>query len=107
MSTLGTKLFCENILNIKFNSASLSNLLFILSFKHQKIAGHIFGWNLIGATLGVFAEYASIVTGYTALIWVVAGCYSLVGICLLLSKKQRSQDKLKFPRENIPDKNLA
>jgi hypothetical protein len=59
-----------------------ANLIFSLNFRDQKIAEHIFGWNLLGAGLGGILEYASLATGYRSLAVVVVVCYGVVFLLL-------------------------
>lgn len=66
------------------------NLLFSSMFKDLKIAEHIFGWNLLGATLGGILEYMSMALGYNALSLVVIACYTLVFALLLAARRQRA-----------------
>jgi spermidine synthase len=67
------------------------NLIFSSMFKDQKIPEHIFGWNLLGATLGGILEYVSMSTGYNALSLIVATLYTLVFALLLLAKRRRGE----------------
>lgn len=55
-----------------------ANLIFAILFREQKVSEHIFGWNLIGATLGGVIEYTSIAIGYNSLALVVMLCYAMV-----------------------------
>lgn len=59
-----------------------ANLLFSLVFREQEVAEHLFGWNILGATLGGLLEYAGMATGYGALALVVLACYTLALACL-------------------------
>lgn len=59
-----------------------ANLLFSIAFREQRVAEHVFGWNLIGATLGGILEYFSVVTGYSALSWVVMVLYGTTIVLL-------------------------
>jgi hypothetical protein len=59
-----------------------ANLLFSLVFRDQPVAEHLFGWNILGATLGGLLEYTGMATGYGALALVVLGCYVLALVCL-------------------------
>lgn len=93
---LGNLLELESSL-LRFGAASLltfspvffANLLFSLVFKEQKIAEHLFGWNLVGATLGGIAEYSSMALGYSLLVIFVAFFYTLV--FLLLSSRPANE----------------
>jgi hypothetical protein len=62
-----------------------ANLIFSLTFRDQRLAEHVFGWNLLGAGLGGILEYASLTTGYRSLAVVVVVCYGLVFLLLKTS----------------------
>jgi spermidine synthase len=87
---LSNLLYLENA-GLRFVAASLltfspiffANLLFSLAFRDQPAAEHLFGWNLLGATLGGVLEYSSMALGYNALAWIVAACYALAFVLLL------------------------
>ncbi len=64
-----------------FSPIFFANLIFSASFRDQRFAAHVFGWNLIGATLGGVLEYSSLALGYNALALVVALCYAVSFIC--------------------------
>ena len=70
-----------------FSPIYFANLIFSTAFRDQKLAEHLFGWNLIGATVGGILEYASMVIGYNALTVIVALCYTIVLATLLLAKR--------------------
>ncbi|MBL6991998.1 MAG: hypothetical protein ISR65_19600 [Bacteriovoracaceae bacterium] len=55
-----------------------ANLIFSISFKKAQLTDHLFGWNLIGATLGGFIEYLSMLTGYQSLTYLIIILYGLV-----------------------------
>jgi hypothetical protein len=65
-----------------------ANLIFGITFRKQKLAENLFGWNLIGATLGGGAEYVSMLTGYNFLAIVVAAAYGLVFLLLRDAKRR-------------------
>lgn len=65
----------------------LANLIFSLAFRDDKRAEHVFGWNLIGATLGGVAEYFSMAVGYDVLAVVVAAAYLVAFIMLWDAQK--------------------
>ena len=73
---------------LTFSPIFFANLVFSISFRDLEIAEHVFGWNLIGATLGGVAEYASMAMGYQFLAVVVAVCYALVALMLFLARRQ-------------------
>jgi hypothetical protein len=68
---------------LTFSPIFAANLLFSIAFRDQAVAEHVFGWNLLGATLGGVVEYFSLALGYTALAWLVAVCYSVAFVALL------------------------
>lgn len=72
-----------------FSPIFFANLMFSLTFKDLKIAEHIFGWNLIGATIGGIVEYSSMALGYNLLAIIVAACYTMVFIFLVMAKRSR------------------
>jgi Spermine/spermidine synthase domain len=104
VSTLSSFYFpLHNLLGVsglvpRFVAASLltflpiyfANLIFSAIFKDQKFAEHIFGWNLLGATLGGVLEYSSMAFGYNALSLMVLACYTLVFFLLLAAKGRMS-----------------
>jgi hypothetical protein len=53
-----------------------ANLVFSVAFRGQRMAAHLFGWNLLGAALGGLLEYASMSVGYRALSVLVAVLYA-------------------------------
>lgn len=69
-----------------FSPIFFANLIFSIAFRDLKIAEHIFGWNLLGATLGGAVEYLSLLLGYNALAWIVMICYTLTFVFLLLAQ---------------------
>lgn len=62
---------------LTFSPIYFANLLFSLIFRDQPAAEHLFGWNLIGATLGGVTEYMSMALGYRSLAIVVAALYAV------------------------------
>lgn len=68
---------------LTFSPIFFANLVFSLSFRDQPEPATLFGWNLLGATLGGILEYASMALGYDALALVIAATYSLVLVFLL------------------------
>jgi len=61
---------------LTFSPIFFANLIFSLVFRDQPVAEHLFGWNLIGTTLGGVFEYTSMWIGYNALAVVVAISYA-------------------------------
>ena len=56
-------------------------------FRDQPAAEHLFGWNLIGATLGGVIEYTSMAGGYTFLAILVAIFYTCAFAFLFASRR--------------------
>jgi hypothetical protein len=68
-----------------------ANLIFSVSFRDQKVPEHLFGWNLLGATLGGVLEYTSMAIGYSALAVIVAVSYALVFLLFLAAGRGPGQ----------------
>ena len=65
---------------IAFAPVFFANLVFTFSFKDSDAADLAFGANLVGAMVGGVLEWSALVTGYQALLMVVAGVYLLAWI---------------------------
>ncbi len=63
---------------LTFTPVFFANLVFSVAFRKQALPEHVFGWNLIGATLGGVVEYVGMRYGYAFLGFVVAASYALV-----------------------------
>lgn len=74
---------------LTFSPIFFANLIFSVTFRDVKIAEHIFGWNLFGATVGGVMEYTSMALGYNILAVIVAFCYTIVFILLLAAKRRQ------------------
>jgi hypothetical protein len=61
---------------IAFAPVFFANLVFTASFRETKTADMAFASNLIGAMIGGVLEYAALLTGYQALLIIVAGLYA-------------------------------
>ncbi len=75
-----------------FSPIYFANVLFSLTFRDQKVAEHLFGWNLLGATLGGLVEYSSLALGYNQLSVIVAATYTLVFLTLWMSRRYAKQE---------------
>ena len=75
---------------LTFAPIYFANLAFSITFRDETSPEHLFGWNMVGATLGALLEYMSMAVGYAALALVVAGCYAVVAV-LLLSARARAR----------------
>jgi hypothetical protein len=74
-----------------FSPIFFANVLFSVAFRDQDVPEHIFGWNLIGATLGAVIEYTSLALGYSALAFIVVGCYTIAFAALLAARRSQPQ----------------
>jgi len=63
---------------VTFAPVFFANLVFSVTFRDQALPEHVFGWNLIGATLGGVVEYLGMRFGYAFLGLVVAVTYLAV-----------------------------
>jgi spermidine synthase len=73
---------------LTFSPIFLANLTFSVAFREQAAPEHVFGWNLLGATLGGVSEYASLAVGYNALALLVTAAYVLAFAFLWLSRRR-------------------
>ena len=62
---------------VAFAPVFLANLVFTYSFRDTRTADMAFASNLLGAMVGGAMEYVALITGYRALLLVVAGLYLL------------------------------
>ena len=62
---------------VAFAPVFLANLVFTYSFRDTRTADMAFASNLLGAMVGGAMEYVALLTGYRALLLVVAGLYLL------------------------------
>jgi len=76
---------------LTFSPIFFANLIFSISFRNQNVPEHVFGWNLLGATVGGLVEYTSMAIGYNALALIVAACYTVVFALLLYYNRTHAQ----------------
>lgn len=74
IASVGWRFAAASVLT--FAPIFFANLIFSLVFRDQRVAEHLFGWNLLGATLGGVVEYSSMAVGYNNLALIVAACYT-------------------------------
>jgi len=60
-----------------------TSLIFAAILKHTKDTGIALGSNLLGAVIGGFLEYASMIWGLNALYLIAIGLYIIAGIYLI------------------------
>lgn len=77
---------------LTFSPLFFANLIFSVSFQKQKNAENLFGWNMMGATLGGVMEYSSTFLGYQSLTLLVGVCYAVAFVFLILG--QEDQEKV-------------
>jgi hypothetical protein len=65
-----------------------AGLIFSTTFRESKSASSSFGANLIGATIGGFAEYSSMAIGFKNVSLLVMAAY-LASLCLMIWNKKR------------------
>jgi hypothetical protein len=58
-----------------------AGLIFSTTFRDATVPSAVFGANLIGATVGGFAEYLGMAIGTHALWWIVLGAYAASFLC--------------------------
>jgi hypothetical protein len=76
---------------LTFAPIFFANLVFSVSFRDLDVPEHVFGWNLIGATVGGVVEYSSMYFGYSSLALVVAVSYAIVVVLLVSSRRSQAQ----------------
>jgi hypothetical protein len=67
---------------LTFAPVFFGNLIFSAALRNQPAPEHLFGWNLVGATIGGMLEYTSMIFGYRFLAVLVAVSYTVVFIAL-------------------------
>jgi hypothetical protein len=78
----------------------VANLLFAERFRDTSDPTAAFGANLLGAILGGALEYVSLLTGFRALVIVVAVLYALA--YLLMPKARRTAPEIRASRTQVP-----
>ena len=87
---------------LAFAPIFFANLVFSYSFRDTKAADMAFASNLLGAVVGGAVEYVALVTGYSALLFLVAGLYLLAwglasGVRLLADVGLSAPDEASAP----------
>jgi SAM-dependent methyltransferase len=86
--------------SVAFAPVFLANLVFSYSFRDTRTADMAFASNLLGAMVGGVLEYLALVTGYQALLLILAGLYVLA--YLLATRARFLAD-----RELVAERDLA
>ena len=79
---------------VAFTPVFLANLIFAERFKDTAASATAFGSNLLGAMVGGVLEYASLLTGYRALLVLVAGLYAAAAVVAGSSVRRKLPVKL-------------
>jgi hypothetical protein len=77
-----------------FAPVFFANLIFSCAFRDRQVPENLFGWNLIGATLGGVLEYTSMAVGYSALTLVVAAFYTMAFALVAASTRAERRARL-------------
>ena len=86
---------------VAFAPVFFANLVFSYSFRETAAADMAFASNLLGAVVGGALEYVALVTGYQALLIIVAGLYGLAW--LFATRLRLGLDKELSLAEHSPD----
>jgi len=81
IESVGLRFLAASLLT--FLPVFFANLLFSVALRGQAVAEHMFGWNLLGSTIGGILEYSSMAVGYNALTLIVAVAYAAAFVLLL------------------------
>lgn len=73
---------------LTFSPIFFANLMFSVAFREQTLPAHVFGWNLLGAMAGGVLEYMGMSLGYSRLALVVAACYALAFLFVVLAHRR-------------------
>jgi SAM-dependent methyltransferase len=91
---------------LTFAPVFVANLVFSRSFRDTRTADMAFASNLLGAMVGGAVEYLALITGYQALLLVVAGLYALAYVFATRFRRLADRDLVsRYATENagIPD----
>ncbi|MCY7417079.1 MAG: spermidine synthase, partial [Chloroflexi bacterium] len=77
---------------LAFAPIFFANLVFSHSFRDTRTADMAFASNLLGAMVGGALEYLALVTGYQALLFVVAGLYALAWLFATRFRRMADRD---------------
>ncbi len=88
---------------LAFAPVFFANLVFSYSFRDTRSADMAFASNLLGAVVGGAIEYVALVTGYGALLVLIAGLYL---VAWLLATHFRRLADVELARETTPSANV-
>ena len=78
---------------LMFSPILCAGLLFGSAIKRSTSVARDYGTNLLGAMVGGVGEYLSLVTGFRALLIVIAVCY----LAALAARHQEAQNGVRLP----------
>jgi hypothetical protein len=87
---------------LAFAPVFFANLVFSYSFRDTRTADMAFASNLLGAVVGGAVEYVALVTGYGALMVVVAGLYAVAWVLATRVRLLADADLEDDPRRDVP-----
>jgi hypothetical protein len=82
---------------LMFSPIICAGLLFGSAIKDSTSLPRDYGTNLLGAMVGGVGEYLSLLTGYSALLLLIALCY----VGAVATRKSRGWNKIAGPREEL------
>ena len=83
---------------LTFAPVFVANLVFSRSFRDTRTADMAFASNLLGAMVGGAVEYLALITGYQALLLVVAGLYALAYVFATRFRRLADRDLVDVER---------
>lgn len=89
---------------LAFAPVFFANLVFTHSFRDTRTADMAFASNLLGSMVGGALEYLALITGYQALLLVVAGLYGLAW--LFASRLRLAADRDLAPEDDLGDQGV-
>lgn len=72
---------------VMFLPIFFANMIFSREFRDVEESTRAFGWNLLGAVAGGGLEYFSLLIGFRNLLWIVAVCYLLTMVFILVHEQ--------------------
>jgi SAM-dependent methyltransferase len=87
---------------LTFAPVFVANLVFSRSFRDTRTADMAFASNLLGAMVGGAVEYLALITGYQALLLVVAGLYALAYVFATRFRRLADRDLVDMGDDDEP-----
>ena len=92
---------------LTFAPVFVANLVFSRSFRDTRTADMAFASNLLGAMVGGAVEYLALITGYQALLLVVAGLYALAYVFATRFRRLADRDLVEVGDDEASDRARA